>query len=156
MSSMKYIDVVHIVPDDHDGVIKKMITRGEGDKPEQNQEVQVHYEGRLENGNVFDSSAKHGEPLKFIVGGGQVIEGWDKGVIEMQIGEKCDLYIKPKYAYGKMGSPPLIPPDATLIFTIELISITDRRKTRWMMTDYELIEAAIRMKEDGNLKFKNG
>ena len=64
----KYIDVVHITADG--GVIKKMLRRGEGAKPEEGQDVFVHYEGRLTNGNVFDSSEKHGEPLKFSMGQG--------------------------------------------------------------------------------------
>ena len=124
-----YIDEVHITTDG--GIIKKMISAGEGDCPTQGQEVTVNYEGRLEDGSVFDRSADHGEPLKIRIGEGQVIEGWDKGIMAMKLGEKADLVIKSKYGYGDMGSPPKIPGGATLIFTVELIQINDRRPTRW-------------------------
>ena len=115
----------------------------------------MNYEGRLENGTIFDRSADHGEPLKFRIGEGSVIEGWDKGIMAMTLGEKADLFIKHKYAYGEMGSPPKIPGKATLIFTVELIQIADRRPTRWQMQDPELIQVALRMKDDGNLKYKD-
>ena len=72
----------------------------------------------------------------------------------MKLGEKSELIIKPQYAYGKIGAPPKIPGDATLIFTIEVIQIHDRKPTRWMMSDPELIRVALRMKDDGNLRFK--
>lgn len=72
----------------------------------------------------------------------------------MKLGEKCDLVIKSKYAYGDMGSPPKIPGGATLVFTVELIQIADRRPTRWQMNDAELIQVALRQKDDGNLKYK--
>ena len=73
----------------------------------------------------------------------------------MNLGEKAVLTIASKYAYGAMGSPPTIPADATLIFTVELIQVSDRRPTRWMMSDPELIAVAIRLKDDGNIKFKS-
>jgi tetratricopeptide (TPR) repeat protein len=75
--------------------------------------------------------------------------------MSMKLGEKADLVISSKYGYGDMGSPPKIPGGATLVFTVELIQIADRRPTRWQMSDAELIQVAIRMKEDGNLKFKD-
>jgi len=81
----------------------------------------------------------HGEPLKVRIGEGQVIEGWDRGIMSMLLGEKADLVIKPKYGYGAVGSPPKIPGNATLVFTVELIKIDDRQPTRWMMSDQELI-----------------
>ena len=124
-----YIDTVHITKDG--GIIKKMITAGEGECPEKGQEVTVNYEGRLEDGSVFDRSADHGEPLKIRIGEGQVIEGWDQGIMAMKLGEKADLVIKSQYGYGDMGSPPKIPGGATLIFTVELIQIADRKPTRW-------------------------
>ena len=125
---MKYVDEVHITSDN--GIIKKMHFAGAGDCPEKGQEVTVNYEGRLEDGTVFDRSVDHGEPLKFHVGTGMVIEGWDKGIMAMKLGEKADLIIKSKYGYGDMGSPPKIPGGATLHFTVELIQIADRRPTR--------------------------
>lgn len=114
-----YIDEVHITADG--GIIKKMIAKGEGECPKKGQEVTVNYEGRLEDGTVFDRSADHGEPLKIRIGEGQVIEGWDQGIMAMKLGEKAELVIKSNYAYGDMGSPPKIPGGATLIFEVELI-----------------------------------
>jgi len=92
--------------------------------------------------------------LKFRIGEGSVIEGWEKGIAEMKLGEKADLVIKSEYAYVKMGSPPTIPGDATLIFTVDLIAINDKRPTRWMMSDIELVKAALGLKDAGNGKFK--
>jgi len=72
----------------------------------------------------------------------------------MNLGEKAELTITHQYAYGEAGSPPKIPAEATLIFTVELIQISDKRPTRWTMSEAELIAAALRLKEDGNAKFK--
>lgn len=72
---MSYLEEVHVTADG--GIIKKIITQGEGECPKKGQEVTVNYEGRLEDGTVFDRSADHGEPLKIRIGEGQVIEGWD-------------------------------------------------------------------------------
>ena len=139
-----YIEEVDISGDG--GIIKKIIKEGEGDQapPQKGQEVTVNYEGRLEDGTVFDRSMDHGEPLKVRIGEGQVIEGWDRAIMAMLLGEKADIVIKPKYAYGAVGSPPKIPGNATLIFTVELIKIDERQPTRWMMSDQELIQVALR------------
>jgi tetratricopeptide (TPR) repeat protein len=74
--------------------------------------------------------------------------------MSMKLGEKAELTIDSEHAYGAMGSPPTIPPNATLIFTVELIQVNDRRPTRWMMSDAELIATAMRLKDDGNARFK--
>ena len=74
--------------------------------------------------------------------------------MSMNLGEKAVLTIAGEYAYGEVGAPPNIGPNATLVFTVELIQVSDRRPTRWMMSDAELISAALRLKEDGNIKFK--
>ena len=103
---------------------------------------------------MFDRSSDRGEALKFYIGTGQVIKGWDIGIGSMQLGEKAEIIIKSQYGYGKIGAPPKIPGDATLIFMVEVIQIHDRKPTRWMMSDPELIRVALRMKDDGNLKFK--
>ena len=132
-SNSKYIDTVHLTNDD--GVIKKIIREGDGDLPTPNQEVTVHYKGELEDGSVFDSSYDRGEPLKFIIGAGHVIQGWEIGVMSMKLGEKAELVIASKYGYGAIGQPPKIPGDATLVFTIEVLQIHDRRVTKWMMND---------------------
>ena len=75
----------------------------------------------MEDGTIFDTSTERGEPLKFVIGTGQVIKGWDIGIMSMKLGEKAELVIKPEYGYGKIGAPPKIPGDATLIFEVELI-----------------------------------
>jgi FKBP-type peptidyl-prolyl cis-trans isomerase FkpA len=84
----------------------------------------VHYVGRLQNGNVFDSSRSRNQPFPFRVGAGQVIQGWDRGVPGMRIGGTRRLIIPPSLAYGSQGSPPAIPPNATLTFDIELLGVT--------------------------------
>ena len=148
----KAIDEIHLTPNGE--VIKKIYQQGEDPCPEKGQEVLVNYEGRFEDGTVFDTSYDRGEPLKVQIGVDQVIKGWDIGIMSMKLGEKADLIIKPDYAYGQMGAPPKIPGGATLIFTVELLQVNDRRPTRWMMSDPELIAVALRQKDDGNIKFK--
>ena len=74
--------------------------------------------------------------------------------MSMNLGERAELKIAPDHAYGTLGSPPLIPGNATLIFAVELLQVSDRRPTRWMMSDQELIKTTLRLKEDGNIKFK--
>jgi len=76
--------------------------------------------------------------------------------MNMRLGEKAELEIRHEYAYKDMGLPPMIPGKATLIFLIELILVTDRRATRWMLSDPELIKVGLRFKDDGNSLFKNG
>ena len=121
------------------GVIKKIIKEGEeGPTPEEGQEVLVNYTGRLTDGTEFDSS-RDKEALKIIIGVGQVIKGWDIGIMSMKLGEKAELTLTAEYGYGPVGSPPKIPGGATLIFDVELIQISDRRPTRWQMSDQELI-----------------
>lgn len=89
--------------------------------------VSMNYTGRLENGTVFDSNVdpkfNHVQPFIFNLGAGQVIAGWDKGIVGMKVGEKKTLTIPPADAYGANGVPGAIPPNATLIFDVELVSI---------------------------------
>ena len=102
---------------------KKLLAMGEGySTPEKGDEVTVHYTGRLTDGTKFDSSVDRGDPFVFTVGVGQVIKGWDEGVVSMRKGEKCLLTCAPDYAYGARGSPPTIPANATLEFEVELIA----------------------------------
>eukprot|EP00475_Leptophrys_vorax_P046006 TRINITY_DN972_c0_g1_i1.p1 TRINITY_DN972_c0_g1~~TRINITY_DN972_c0_g1_i1.p1 ORF type:complete len:451 (-),score=180.04 TRINITY_DN972_c0_g1_i1:44-1396(-) len=110
-----------------DGALtKKIIKAGEGDRlPAKGAEVQVHYVGRLLDGTVFDSSRDRGEFFKFKLGQSSVIKGWDQGVATMKKGEVCILTCAPEYAYGAEGSPPKIPPSATLEFEIELFDWED-------------------------------
>lgn len=85
--------------------------------------VSVHYTGKLTNGKVFDSSRTRGEPIAFQLGVGQVIKGWDEGIALMKVGGKATLTIPPELGYGARGAGGLIPPNATLVFDVELVSV---------------------------------
>jgi peptidylprolyl isomerase/FKBP-type peptidyl-prolyl cis-trans isomerase FkpA len=98
------------------------IEEGEGKEAESGDEVSVHYTGTLKDGTKFDSSYDRGEPFTFVLGIGEVIQGWDQGIVGMKVGEKRNLEIPSTLGYGPDGSG-IIPPNAGLIFETELISI---------------------------------
>jgi FKBP-type peptidyl-prolyl cis-trans isomerase len=100
------------------------LTSGNGPTPKRNDTVTVHYTGWLGDGTKFDSSVDRNEPFSFVLGAGQVIAGWDQGVAGMRVGEKVRLTIPPELAYGKQGYPGAIPPNAILVFEVELLSIS--------------------------------
>jgi FKBP-type peptidyl-prolyl cis-trans isomerase len=102
----------------------EILKQGSGEEVKNNDVVTVHYTGRLEDGTKFDSSLDRGNPFVFTLGIGQVIKGWDSGVLGMKIGEKRQLTIPPELGYGASGIGP-IPPNATLIFEIELLGISN-------------------------------
>ena len=102
----------------------EILTSGDGQIAQNGNEVEVHYVGTLEDGTKFDSSVDRGETFSFLLGAGQVIKGWDLGVLGMAIGEKRRLTISSELGYGQSGTGP-IPPNATLIFEVELIGITN-------------------------------
>jgi FKBP-type peptidyl-prolyl cis-trans isomerase FkpA len=87
--------------------------------------VTVHYTGRLEDGTEFDSSRRHGEAFAFPLGVDYVIRGWDEGVVGMRVGGKRRLTVPPQLAYGEKGAGGMIPPNATLVFEIELLDISE-------------------------------
>jgi FKBP-type peptidyl-prolyl cis-trans isomerase len=105
------------------GLQIKEIECGDGEAAEKGDTLEVHYEGRLEDGTKFDASRDHGSTFEFQVGAGSVIQGWDEGLIGMKIGGTRELTIPPELGYGAAGSPPVIPPNATLVFVVELVDI---------------------------------
>ncbi|HXA01323.1 MAG TPA: FKBP-type peptidyl-prolyl cis-trans isomerase [Cytophagaceae bacterium] len=98
-------------------------SKGTGISPKTGQTVQVHYTGKLLNGNVFDSSVQRGTPFEFVLGIGQVIKGWDEGIALMKTGEKGRLVIPSALGYGPSGAGASIPPNSVLIFDVELIGV---------------------------------
>jgi FKBP-type peptidyl-prolyl cis-trans isomerase len=96
---------------------------GTGDPAVAGKTTTVHYTGRLENGKKFDSSVDRGQPFSFPLGAGRVIKGWDEGVAGMKVGGKRTLTIPPSLGYGAQGAGGVIPPNATLIFDVELLGV---------------------------------
>ena len=96
---------------------------GTGAQAQAGKFVRVHYTGKFQDGKVFDSSIPRGEPLEFQLGAGRVIKGWDEGIALMKVGGKATLTIPPHLGYGERGAGGVIPPNATLIFDVELVSI---------------------------------
>jgi FKBP-type peptidyl-prolyl cis-trans isomerase len=105
------------------GLQIEKLAEGQGETPKTGDRVSVHYTGWLENGKKFDSSRDRGQPFVFTLGRGQVIKGWDQGVATMRVGDKVRLTLPPDLGYGARGAGGVIPPNATLIFEVELLGI---------------------------------
>lgn len=100
-----------------------IVEEGTGDKAVDGKKVKVHYSGKLEDGTEFDSSYKRGQPIEFTLGAGQVIKGWDEGIALMKVGDKRQLIIPPELGYGAAGAGNVIPPNAVIIFDVELVDV---------------------------------
>jgi peptidylprolyl isomerase/FKBP-type peptidyl-prolyl cis-trans isomerase FkpA len=105
------------------GLKIETLRQGEGKEAVKGDRIAVDYTGMFTDGKVFDSSVPRGEPLTLTLGAGQVIPGWEMGILGMKVGEKRKLTIPPELAYGKDGFPGAIPPNSTLVFEVELKSI---------------------------------
>jgi len=105
------------------GLRYQIIQKGNGKKAEKGNNISVHYKGQLVDGTVFDSSYQRKQPIDFQVGIGQVIKGWDEGLQLLQVGDKARLVIPSDLAYGSQGAGGVIPPNATLIFDVELMDV---------------------------------
>ena len=143
---------------DDKGVAKLILKASEdsNNKPKSGQDVYVLYEGRLcSNNKVFDSNNNKSNPFKFTLGQGQVIKGWDIGVSSMSKGEKSQFTLKSDYAYGSAGAGSDIPPNADLIFDVELLDFSDRMKSKHEMNKEEKVDLANKLKSEGNELNKN-
>ncbi|WP_422081257.1 peptidylprolyl isomerase [Ulvibacterium sp.] len=105
------------------GLRYRIMENGNGTKAEKGRQVSVHYEGSLLNGQVFDSSYQRNQPIDFKLGIGQVIPGWDEGISLLKVGDKARFVIPPDLAYGSAGAGGVIPPNATLLFDVELVKV---------------------------------
>ena len=105
------------------GLRYQILQKGDGEKAQKNKTVSVHYKGQLSDGTVFDSSYKRNQPIEFSLGMGQVIRGWDEGVALLKVGDKARFVIPSHLAYGSRGAGGVIPPNANLIFDVELMSV---------------------------------
>ena len=105
------------------GLRYQILQKGDGKQATKGAGVSVHYKGQLLDGTVFDSSYKRKEPIDFNVGLGQVISGWDEGILLLQVGDKARFVIPSNLGYGSAGAGGVIPPNATLIFDVELMAV---------------------------------
>lgn len=147
-------DAIHSSVDTESPVVEAPVEEGEleyieieagtGAQPNPGDTVFVHYTGKLEDGTVFDSSVERGTPLDFVLGQGRVIAGWDQGIAMMKEGGKATLIIPPNLGYGAQGAGETIPPNATLIFDVELVSVVKQLEPAEVSeADYTTLESGI-------------
>jgi FKBP-type peptidyl-prolyl cis-trans isomerase len=110
-------------PPSNEKLEMKDLTVGKGAEAKAGDAVKVHYVGTLTDGKEFDSSKKHDKAFEFELGAGRVIKGWDQGVAGMKVGGKRKLTVPPSLGYGARGFPPVIPPNSTLVFEVELLEV---------------------------------
>ena len=108
------------------GLVFVLTKKGTGGQAKAGDTVSVHYTGTLTDGTKFDSSRDRGEPIEFPLGQGRVIKGWDEGIAMMHVGDQAVLVIPPAIGYGARGAGGVIPPNATLVFIVELVGVKDR------------------------------
>jgi len=108
------------------GLVVQDLVVGNGKSAQNGDTLSAHYAGALENGTVFDNSYDRGQPIQFVLGSGQLIKGWELGLVGMKEGGKRKLIIPPSLGYGAQGAGGIIPPNAILIFEIELVSVTSK------------------------------
>eukprot|EP01080_Neovahlkampfia_damariscottae_P008926 gene8926-875_t len=126
------------------GILKTILKEGySNEQPQSEDKVEVHYTGTLLDGTKFDSSRDRNETFKFDIDKMQVIRGWELGVATMKVGEVSKFVLSPDYAYGPKGSPPTIPPNATLVFEIELISISEVTPRKIIIKEGTTIESPL-------------
>jgi len=130
------------------GVIKTIVNEGTGLTINDGYEIKLNYQGKLNDGRIFDSSLTRKKPFSFTLGEGKVISGWEIGIKSMKVGEKAKFYISSKYGYKKKGIPPIIPPNADLFFEIEIINAVRPDKN-------ELIKERSKSIEDFTGSFKS-
>ncbi len=132
-----------------------LIEKGNGPKAENGKQVEVHYTGYLPDGKKFDSSRDRNAPIAFVLGEGKVIKGWDEGIALMNVDDKLQLIIPPELGYGKRGAGDVIPPDATLIFDVELISVEDSKTSIGEVLLGTILEKDIQSAVDQYKKLRN-
>jgi flagellar basal body-associated protein FliL len=124
ISATAKADVSGIAPvTTRSGLTYYVLAEGRGPAATPGQTATVHYTGWLEDGTVFDSSVARGKPIAFPVGVGRVIKGWDEAVVGMRVGERRQLHVPPELAYGQRGASSAVPPNATLVFDLELLKL---------------------------------
>jgi len=140
-----------------EGLTKKVIKQGDGESPEAGAMCVMHYTGCLaDDDSKFDSSRDRNEPFEFEVGIGKVIRGWDEGVVTMKKGEECVFCIRSDLGYGEMGAGGAIPPNADLVFHVELLDFFEKVKGLWEMNEEEKMTFAEDQKRKGNASLKEG